>query len=333
MIAALFIISSGLLTLLIAANKKDQKHICKKIIVTIKGNGSTYAIDKTDIIKLLQTSATQILIGTPISNIDPARLEAKLKTDQWIGSADIYFDSQDALHVLVTEKDPMVRIFTTSGNSFYLDSAGRKMPLLDKVSVRLPVFTNYPDVRVLKAKDSALLNDVKRLAVFINNNAFWSAQIAQVDITADNKFEAIPTIGNHVIRIGSAEDIEAKFNKLFVFYQRVLRQTGFDKYSVLDIQFSNQVVATHKGAVTAIDAQQLQKNIQELLKKNNLQTQKEDDDSDNIKPAAKTDSTTVQKATPANNIKTNITNAKPKTKTQAIPERKPKAVMPKKNAD
>ena len=353
-IAAWLVVGSGMLTLLIAANQKEQAHTCKKLIVTIKGSGSTYAIDKEDIIKRLQTSASEKLIGKALSDFNLVKLEDQLKKDLWIGDADIYFDSQDALHVLITEKDPIARVFTASGNSFYLDSSARRMPLLDKVSIRLPVFTNFPDAKVLKAKDSALLNDVKQVARFINKDPFWSAQIAQIDITENNTFEAIPVVGNHIIKIGKAEGIETKFKKLFLFYQMVLSKTGFDKYSILDIQFTNQVVATRKGAVSAIDSVQLQRNIQELLTKNNLQLQKENEGEEVVKPEAPTmtiDTASVHDEKPAVvasdkkqeakisnknkvSVKRNSTSVKPKLKqTTSKPVRKPKAVMPKRTAD
>ena len=354
-------VGSGMLTLLIAANKKEQEHTCKKFIVTIKGSGATYAIDKADVIRLLQSTPAGKLIGKPLSEFNLARLEQKLKTNMWIGEADIYFDSQDALHVLVTEKEPIARVFTAAGNSFYLDSEVKRMPLLEKVSIRLPVFTNFPDGRIMKAKDSALLQDVKHLAHFIANDAFWKAQIAQIDIAGNNTFEAIPVIGNHIIKIGKAEDLDAKFNKLFVFYKNVLSKTGFDKYSVLDIQFNSQVVATHKGVGSAIDSLQLKRNIQELLTKNSLQLQNGTEGATEVKPEVfinSIDTTTVKDTPPASAliskepdvkkiktdnpvVKRNPTPVKPKLKpatskpvrkTEAASKRKPKAVMPRRTA-
>jgi cell division protein FtsQ len=112
-----------------------------------------------------------------------------------------------------------------------------------------------------------LLKDVKELTTFISKDPFWNAQVAQIDIVGDKNFELIPTIGNHIIRIGSADALEEKLHRLFVFYKNVLSKTGFDHYSVIDVQYKDQVVATQKGTVSKVDALQLQKNIEELMKK------------------------------------------------------------------
>lgn len=269
-VAAWLVVGSGMLTLLIAANQKQQQHVCKKFVVTIKGSGEKYAIDKWDVVKLLNVGMNGKITNTPVEAFDLSELEALLKTNRWISEADIYFDSQDVMHVLVTEKEPIARVFTTAGTSFYMDSSGVQMPLLDKVSIRLPVFTNYPAVKTASAKDSFLLANVKMLATYINKNPFWSSQIAQVDITEQNTFEAVPTVGNHIIKLGTAENLEDKMHKLFLFYKKVVSKVGFDKYSIIDVQFQNQVVATNKGPVTSVDVLQLQRNIEALLQKNSL---------------------------------------------------------------
>jgi len=347
LIAAWLVVCSGMLTLLIAANQKTQDHVCKKVIITINGNGEKYSIDKGDIMRLLQTATHSKLLQQPVSAFNIANLENFLKEDTWIGDANIYFDSQDVMHVLVSENEPVARIFTASGASFYIDSAARRMPLLPKVSMRLPVFTNYPDRIRPNAKDSALVAGVKSLALFINKDAFWSAQIAQIDIAEAGTFEAIPMIGNHIIKMGKADHIDQKFKRLFLFYKQVLSKTGFDKYKVLNIEFDNQVVATRNGAASAIDSVQLQRNVQALLQKNNLQ--QAEAASNNIidtvrfantilfKPAA---DTTAHTAKPKAIAAHHPVSGKPKTKVSPIKTNKsaakpkgtkvPKAVMPKK---
>jgi cell division protein FtsQ len=193
-------------------------------------------------------------------------LENLLEDNPWIADAELYFDSRSVLHVIVTERQPIARVFTKSGNSFYIDSSGLRMPLLKKVSARVPVVTNFTASKKLGAKDSILLNEIKQIAVFLDKEPFWNAQVAQVDIMEDKKFEFIPVIGSHIIRIGRTENIDQKLKRLLVFYQQVLSKTGFDKYSVLDLQYEGQVVALHKGAVSTVDSVQLKKNIAELLK-------------------------------------------------------------------
>ncbi|MBK6829167.1 MAG: hypothetical protein IPG86_20990 [Chitinophagaceae bacterium] len=63
----------------------------------------------------------------------------------------------------VEEREPVARIFTSGGNTFYIDSSNTMLPLSEKFSARLPVFTGFPsEAKVLSKADSNLLNDIKK---------------------------------------------------------------------------------------------------------------------------------------------------------------------------
>jgi cell division protein FtsQ len=63
---------------------------------------------------------------------------------------------------------------------------------------------------------------IKNLSQFIQKDSFWSAQVAQVDITPQRNFEIVPTIGSYIIEMGDGENLERKFNRLMLFYKQVL---------------------------------------------------------------------------------------------------------------
>jgi cell division protein FtsQ len=112
-----------------------------------------------------------------------------------------------------------------------------------------------------------LLKDVKTVAQFISSHPFWLSQASEIDITPERNFEMVPLVGNHLVKIGNAENLDQKFHHLFVFYQSVLSKTGFDKYKVIDAQYNGQIVAVRKGEKTnAVDTARLKLNVQKLLK-------------------------------------------------------------------
>src|SRR5690606_8077789 len=119
-----------------------------------------------------------------VSSLDLVSMEKELQKEKWIKNAEIFIDNNNVLQVKVTEREPVARIFTTSGASFYLDSSLMRLPLGKKFSARLPVFTSFPtDVIVLKKADSILLRNIKVMSEFIEKDEFWMAQIDQIDIT------------------------------------------------------------------------------------------------------------------------------------------------------
>jgi len=59
-------------------------------------------------------------------------MESLLEKNVWIKDAQLFFDNNGILRVSVTEREPIARVFTREGNSFYIDSSGVQLPLSDK---------------------------------------------------------------------------------------------------------------------------------------------------------------------------------------------------------
>ena len=330
MLGGWLLVISGIATLLIAANRKEQVHVCNEILIGIKGNEGKFYVEKEDVLKLLQITVSGSLLQKPVKSINLSKLENGLKTNPWISKAELYFDSKDALHVFVEEREPIARVFTTTGNSFYMDSSGARMPLLDKMSIRLPVVTGFTSARKFNAADSALLQQTKAVIQFIYSNPFWSAQVGQIDITPQGKFELIPVIGDHIIKLGTGENVEEKLNSLYVFYKQVMSKVGFNKYAVLAVEFKGQVVAVKKEPVSPVDSIQLEKNIEELMNRANMQSIAEDmlpDQNLDAKDDSTVSTTTATNPNPTTrqnlpvDIGTNQNTAQNKTETKSIPKK------------
>ena len=233
-------------TLLIAAMQKKDEKKCTGINVEINGAHDLVFVDKKVVLKLVQNNGAEK--NKTVSAIDLQKIENLLSRNAWVKDAELFFDNKQLLHVTVDEREPIARIFTMQGNSYYIDSTCKHLPLSDELSARVPMFTSFPgDKKVLSKPDSAVLQDVKKIAQYIQQDSFWLAQIAQVDITPQGTYEIIPLLGNQVIRIGDAENLDEKFAKLMGFYKQVWSKTGFEKYEIIDVQYEGQIVATKRG--------------------------------------------------------------------------------------
>jgi cell division protein FtsQ len=277
-------VGAGVLVLLVAAIRYRNNNTCKGYRIVISAPAGVF-IDKKQIAALLSPAGTGAGSGAgtiqdkPIQSFDLRRMESALEKNIWIRKARLFFDNNGLLQVEVFERTPATRIFTTEGNSFYLDSEGVKLPLIAQLPARLPVFTGYPSAGSPSASyasaaapsqrraDSALTAGIRQISSFIRNDSFWMAQIAQINITPNRNFELEPEVGNHRITFGDASDIEAKFHRLFVFYKEVLSKTGFDKYERIDISYDDQIVATKKGSTRSrYDSLQGMNNIRQLIR-------------------------------------------------------------------
>lgn len=257
-IAATLWIGAGitLVVFLIAAIRKRDDKICKGLNIEITDVKNNLFADKNDISGMLNYM-TPGINGKAIGELNLLQMEKTLEGNVWIKDAELFFDNNEMLQVKVKEREPIARIFTTTGKSYYIDNDMVRLPLSTKFSARVPVFTGCPlDKTKWNNADSTLLIQIKTLSAFITNDAFWMAQIEQVDYSAQKQFEMFPKIGDHTIVLGDANELESKFRRLYIFYKEVLAKTGWNTYSTINIQYKGQVVATRKNTGTITISQQ-----------------------------------------------------------------------------
>ena len=241
-------IGIGTVVLLVAAVKsKDAKH-CKGIEINISGVNNNFFIDKKDVLVIINTFTDEDVEGKAIQSFNLRCMEDALKKDVWIKNAELFFDNNNILQADIEEREPVARIFTKAGNTFYIDSSTMMLPLSQKFSARVPVFTNFPsEAIILSAADSNLLSGIKMISIEMQADSFLMAMIDQADITSQRTFEMTPKIGNQLIEFGDATDAAAKFEKLKLFYKNIMVKAGWNRYSNINLQYDNQVVARVKG--------------------------------------------------------------------------------------
>lgn len=243
------VLSGAVIAVLVSAiefkNEKKCKSIDYSILRTTEG---MEFVNKTDIQKQL-TLVSDEIIGKEYQDFNIRQMEYSVERIPWVNKADLYFDNDDILHVNVTERDAVARIFTVSGASFYIDSGLHRMPLNDHFTPRLPVITGFPDARYPVKTDTLLLQQALDIVKYLRGNAFWMSQIEQIDITAEGEFRMVPKVGDHSIIFGEGIDIEKKFSKLKQFYTSVLSKVGWNKYEAINLAYNGQIVAVKKGMV------------------------------------------------------------------------------------
>ena len=238
-------------SLLIAAMRAKNELTTAGVIIHIQpGTGSSF-IRATDVNAVLEKNGARN--GAALSTMNLNNIEQQLQRNPWIKKAEVFVDNKQILHAEITLRTPLARVFTVSGNSFYIDTACTKMPVITTNPSRLILFTSFPsDKNKLSVPDSLLMQQVKKIATYISADSFWMAQTAQVDISTEGKFILIPVLGNQQILLGNADNLDEKFRALMAFYQQAWKTLGFEKYSSISVEFSGQLVASRRGAYNAV---------------------------------------------------------------------------------
>lgn len=244
---------AGFAVLLVAAVQDKDASRCSGIVVKITGSDDNYFIEEKDIKSLVAKDRSVNPVGMPIGEINISNLEKIVERDPWVKHAEIFFDNQQKLNIKVVQREPVARVFTFSGNSFYLDETADRIPVSPRYAARVPVFTGFPtDGGKLQKSDSLLSAQIIDMGRYILTNDFWMAQVEQIMITGDRKMEFIPKLGDHIITFGEGTDVEKKFTKLLAFYKEGLNKVGWNNYTRINVAYENEVVCTRKDGKAPI---------------------------------------------------------------------------------
>jgi len=353
------LIGSGTIVLLVSAVINNNKvRRCSGLNISINGSNNKLFIDDSEVRRVIAQHVGGNVTGRPISEFKLQEIEEALKKDIWIKEAKLYFDNNEKFRVNVVEREPIARIFTQAGSSYYIDSSLMTIPLSDLFSARLPVFTGFPsELRVLTKSDSALLKDISIISMKIQGDPLLMAFIDQTEITSFREFEMTPKIGNQVIVFGDASDADEKFEKMKIFYKSVMLKTGWSRYSRISLKYKGQVVATLRGKedlypdslratqllqIIADNADKMSSDSATMVfsdaEKNNSDVslvqqnfQRDDNGSDDnaVKTSPAVSSDIKKSLTPAP-LKTSKINNTKKAAVNPVPQNKTKAVMPQK---
>jgi cell division protein FtsQ len=233
-----------MVVLLVSAVKKEQSKLCKEVIVEFKDDLPFRMLDETEIEYTLWPAARNSNpVGKQLVNLDLFYLEKQLEKNPWILDADLYIDQLNKLHLRVEQRNPVARLFTPEGNSFYMDEKYALLPVKLSDVISLPVFTNfYINPSLKSASDSILLKRIIGLSKFIKSDSFWMAQVEQVNINANQTFEVTTQMGDQLVQLGIRSDWQKLFSKLKLLYGRMSADGNWSKYIQIDLQYKDQAV-------------------------------------------------------------------------------------------
>jgi cell division protein FtsQ len=230
---------------------------CKKVDIRINYGAADVLITRKDVDSILLRTAG-MLKGKPLGYINTGSIENAIRKQAYVAKVSVYENNEGTLFVEIRQREPLLRLINQKYESFYLDESGALLPVNPNFSARVLVangvindsYIKNPNYRVniLALSDSvfydSLLTNLYKLTMYITHDKFLKAQIAQIYVNEQNEFELIPRIGNHVILLGTAEDLDDKFKRLIAFYKYGLNKIGWNKYNVINIKYKNQVVCS-----------------------------------------------------------------------------------------
>ncbi len=233
----------GLVVAVSSAARRQEKQHLQALDVRITNSDAVGFVGEKDLKELLFTRRHIQPTALALGDMDVRRMESIAVSNPWIESAQVYIDHQRVLHVQATQRVPFVRIFENSGDSYYLDTALKQLPLSSDYVHYAPVVTGVPHMLDSSAK-KAIQAQIVYVVDKLSADPFWKQGVEEIVVRPDGEFELIPVLGNHRALLGDTSALDTKLRTLFLFYRNVLNRIGWDRYTLLDARYNGQVVAS-----------------------------------------------------------------------------------------
>jgi cell division protein FtsQ len=277
---------AGLVVLMsfVAARKKTV--VCTNVKILIPGADNF--IEREEIDAILKQSQGS-LIGQNLAQINLQRIEKNIKANPYIAYATVYADMNGVIQIEVRQRQPILRMINASGQDYYIDSNGLKMPVSPNFTANV-LAANGNIMEHFSGKVDTLITklavDLYKVALYVKRDTLWDAQIEQLYVNDKKDIELVPRVGNQRIILGSADSLETKMRNLLAFYKKAMPKVGWDTYKTINVKYTNQIVC-ERNKIDSLTGKQVLDSI--VRKQIAIDIQNEEGDTEVKKEKVKTD--------------------------------------------
>lgn len=215
------------------------------IQISIGNLHGNHYLDEEDIMNLMKIDIDN-LRGASMRELNFREIERRMRRNPYVGDAELFSDLKGNLIVKVELRRPVARIVQSHGPDAYIAEDGTVMPVSDKFTSRVILVSGDFVPKFVSADNIRDLEEGKQLMTLlktIRDDAFWRAQIAQVDMNGKGRLVLYPQVGDEILEFGELADLDVKFRKLKIFYKEIFPRVGWNKYDRINVEYKDQIVA------------------------------------------------------------------------------------------
>lgn len=247
------ILGSLLLAALIVLSYRQAKTeregiICRGLKVEIVDSAKTVFITSADIKSWLDSEMGGY-IGSRISGIDLRKVETTLLKRSAIKDCEAYAGLDSALHVIVSERHPVIR-FQTRGRGFYADRDGYLFPLQRRAAAFVPVVDGdlpiNPTAGIngeeVSEKDRQWVSSMIALSERLSENREWRHFFVQIHVESNGEVTLIPRKGKERFLIGQPDGLDGKLERIKLYYTAVAPSKEPGYYRTVNVKFKDRII-------------------------------------------------------------------------------------------
>ncbi|GET46689.1 cell division protein FtsQ/DivIB [Capnocytophaga felis] len=217
-------------SLQVFASSRNKVRVIKEVRVDHQSS-DMYITDETVRRMVLNNSHNANQLGLLKLN----EIEKLLDNHAMVEKSEVFCTIDGILNVSVKQRQPIAR-FYENGKFFYMDSQGKKMPLSDSFSARVPLITGNVNEKYWE--------NTYDLIKFIQNDDFLTKNITEIKVKRNGEYEFQMRVASFVVIWGDLEGMEQKKANLKAFYKQMEKSKTLNVYKIVNLKYSNQVVCT-----------------------------------------------------------------------------------------
>ena len=185
--------------------------------------------------------------GQRLDSVDLCRMETILEGKSAIKKSDCYLTDDGTLHVLITQRAPVVR-FQKGAEGFYSDETGFIFPLHKSFTSMVPVIDGDIPIQAgngFKGEprteaEREWLRSVLALVERMKGQGGWEDVICQISVGKGGNITMIPREGPELFLFGQPSGIEGKFSRMRKYYETIAPLEK--EYTIVDVRNEGQIV-------------------------------------------------------------------------------------------
>ncbi|MGI6073369.1 MAG: cell division protein FtsQ/DivIB [Fermentimonas sp.] len=214
----------------------SDDNICEEMEVVVQDSLNAKFVTKQDIIDLVNRFKLNP-VGKQFKDINTLQIRDSILSNRLVETAEVFSTPKGSVVINIKQRQPILRVISNNSGSYYVDKDRRVMPVSGSFSLYVPIATGNIDEDMAKG-------ELYDFALFLNGNPDWDALIEQIVVNDNKEIELVPRAGDFRILLGQFNDYRAKLDRFMKFSDKVLNVVGWNRYSVVNLKYDNQVVCT-----------------------------------------------------------------------------------------
>lgn len=227
-----------------AVVRKMDQNVHDLTIVIKTATDQRALISKKEVSELFRSYIGYDVRKAKIAQLDIMGLENLLVNDKRVKRAEVYVDKHFDVNVYILQREPILRVMQ-SDQSYYLDSEGVKIPSYRGRAIRTLIATGDiagASIDIGSQKKIKHIDRVLSVAKVIDKDDFLEALVEQIDIDSEGMVTLVPKMGDQVLEMNDARNIDEQMNRLKIFYRNGIHNVGWKRHSAFRLDVKGQVI-------------------------------------------------------------------------------------------